>query len=58
MTAIPAAVPDHRHDQHQGPVGYFEAFEGMVRHVFTVPVPDSEAGVDPERLADDADEAG
>jgi dihydrofolate synthase/folylpolyglutamate synthase len=26
------------------PVGYFEAFAGMARHVFTVPVPDSEAG--------------
>lgn len=40
------------------PVGYFEAFTGMARHVFTVPVPDSEAGLDPEFLADTADEAG
>lgn len=40
------------------PVGYFEAFTGMARHVFTVPVPDSEAGLDPELLADTADEAG
>ncbi|MDP2120292.1 MAG: folylpolyglutamate synthase/dihydrofolate synthase family protein [Hoeflea sp.] len=40
------------------PVGYFEAFEGMARHVFTVPVPDSDAGLDPEFLADTADEAG
>lgn len=40
------------------PVGYFEAFAGMVRHVFTVPVSDSEAGLDPEFLADTADEAG
>ena len=40
------------------PVGYFEAFAGMARHVFTVPVPDSEAGLDPEFLADTADEAG
>ena len=38
--------------------GYFHAFEGMVRHVFTVPVTESEAGVDPERLADDAEAAG
>lgn len=40
------------------PIGYFHAFAGMVRHVFTVPVPDSEAGLDPEVLADIADEAG
>jgi dihydrofolate synthase/folylpolyglutamate synthase len=38
--------------------GYFRAFEGMVRHVFTVPITGSEAGVDPERLADDAEPAG
>jgi dihydrofolate synthase/folylpolyglutamate synthase len=29
------------------PVGYFEAFAGMARHVFTVPVPDSDAGLIP-----------
>lgn len=40
------------------PVGYFEAFAGMARHVFTVPVPGSDAGLDPEFLADAADEAG
>lgn len=40
------------------PVGYFEAFAGMARHVFTVPVSDSEAGLDPDFLADTADEAG
>jgi dihydrofolate synthase/folylpolyglutamate synthase len=40
------------------PVGYFEAFAGMARHVFTVPVPDSDASLDPEFLADAADEAG
>ena len=40
------------------PVGYFEAFAGMARHVFTVPVAESDAGIDPELLADTADEAG
>ena len=40
------------------PVGYFEAFAGMARHVFTVPVVDSDAGLDPVFLADTADEAG
>ena len=40
------------------PVGYFEAFAGMARHVFTVPVPDSDASLDPDFLADTADEAG
>jgi dihydrofolate synthase/folylpolyglutamate synthase len=38
--------------------GYFRAFEGMVRHVFTVPVRESDAGVDPDLLASDALEAG
>ncbi|TCD16709.1 bifunctional folylpolyglutamate synthase/dihydrofolate synthase [Oricola cellulosilytica] len=38
--------------------GYFRAFEGMVRHVFTVPVPESDAGIDPKTLAEDALEAG
>lgn len=40
------------------PVGYFEAFAGMARHVFAVPVPASDASIDPELLADAADEAG
>ncbi|AKI02864.1 folylpolyglutamate synthase/dihydrofolate synthase [Hoeflea sp. IMCC20628] len=40
------------------PVGYFEAFAGMARHVYTVPVPASEAGIDPELLAKAAGEAG
>lgn len=40
------------------PVGYFEAFAGMARHVFAVPVPESDASIDPELLADAADEAG
>ncbi len=40
------------------PVGYFEAFVGMARHVFAVPVPASDASIDPELLADAADEAG
>ena len=38
--------------------GYFGAFEGMVRHVFTVPITDSDAGVDPEALAESASRAG
>ncbi|EDQ35294.2 folylpolyglutamate synthase/dihydrofolate synthase [Hoeflea phototrophica DFL-43] len=40
------------------PVGYFEAFVGMARHVFAVPVPASDASIDPELMADAADEAG
>lgn len=39
-------------------VGYFRVFGGLVRHVFTVPVPGSDAGVDPGFLADQALEAG
>ena len=38
--------------------GYFDAFDGMVRHVFTVPITDSDAGVDPEALAESAVRAG
>jgi dihydrofolate synthase/folylpolyglutamate synthase len=38
--------------------GYFKAFEGMVRHVFTVPVNMSEAGVPNTELALRASEAG
>lgn len=40
------------------PVGYFEAFTGIARHVFAVPVADSDAGIDPENLATAASEAG
>ena len=38
--------------------GYFRAFEGMARHVYTVPVSLSEAGVPNEELAIRAEEAG
>jgi dihydrofolate synthase / folylpolyglutamate synthase len=38
--------------------GYFKAFHDMVRHVFTVPVPTSDAGVPPEKLALMAEDAG
>jgi dihydrofolate synthase/folylpolyglutamate synthase len=38
--------------------GYFRAYEGMARHVFTVPVNDSDAGVDTDELAARAAEAG
>ncbi len=37
---------------------YFRAFKGMVRHVFTVPVASSEAGVPNDELAVRAEEAG
>ena len=40
------------------PVGYFEAFAGMARHVYTVPVTNSDAGIDPVVLAEDASIAG
>ena len=40
------------------PIGYFEAFAGIARHVFTVPIRSSELGIDPLVLADDAAEAG
>ena len=39
-------------------VGYFRPYEGLVRHVFTVPVPSSDAGVDPALLAAQAAQAG
>lgn len=39
-------------------VGYFRPFEGLVRHVFTVPVKSNDAGVDPGLLASQATEAG
>ena len=38
--------------------GYFRAFHDMVRHVFTVPVAMSEAGVPAEKLALMAEDAG
>ena len=38
--------------------GYFRAFHDMVRHVFTVPVRNSEAGVSPQDLALMAENAG
>ena len=34
------------------PAGFFRPFAGLARHVMTVPVPDSAAGFDPERLAE------
>ncbi|MFB2552999.1 bifunctional folylpolyglutamate synthase/dihydrofolate synthase [Ensifer soli] len=40
------------------PVGYFEAFRGLAEHVFTVPVEQSDAGLDPAALALDAATAG
>lgn len=38
--------------------GYFRAFEGMARHVYTVPVPSSDAGVPNAELAARAMDAG
>jgi dihydrofolate synthase/folylpolyglutamate synthase len=38
--------------------GYFRNFAGMVRHVFTVPVNDSDAGVPSDELAARATQAG
>lgn len=38
--------------------GYFRAFEGMARHVFTVPVEHSDAGVPAAELSARAQEAG
>jgi dihydrofolate synthase/folylpolyglutamate synthase len=38
--------------------GYFHAFKGLVRHVYTVPVSTSEAGVPNDELALRAEEAG
>ncbi len=38
--------------------GYFRAFEGLVKHVYAVPVLGSEAGVAPAKLALAAQEAG
>ncbi len=39
-------------------IGYFRPFEGLVRHVFTVPVPASNAGVEPALLSAQAIVAG
>jgi dihydrofolate synthase/folylpolyglutamate synthase len=38
--------------------GYFSAFKGLARHVYTVPVENSEAGVPNDELALRAEEAG
>ena len=38
--------------------GYFHAFHGMARHVFTVPVNESDAGVDNAELSAIANQAG
>ncbi|MDG4878342.1 bifunctional folylpolyglutamate synthase/dihydrofolate synthase [Mesorhizobium sp. WSM4935] len=38
--------------------GYFSAFKGLARHVYTVPVTNSEAGVPNDELALRAEEAG
>jgi dihydrofolate synthase / folylpolyglutamate synthase len=38
--------------------GYFKAFEGLVKHVYCVPVTDSDAGISPEKLALSAQDAG
>ncbi|KAA0968650.1 bifunctional folylpolyglutamate synthase/dihydrofolate synthase [Aureimonas fodinaquatilis] len=40
------------------PIGFFEAFAGMARHVFTVPITSSDAGMSPDELADAALDAG
>ena len=40
------------------PVGFFRPFAGLVRKVFTVPVPSSNAGRDPGELAEMARTAG
>lgn len=40
------------------PVAYFDAFADMARHVYTVPVTDSDAGIDPVVLSGEAAKAG
>jgi len=40
------------------PHGFFEAFSDMARHVFTVAITTSDAGLDPVALAGDAEDAG
>lgn len=40
------------------PKGYFEAFQGLARKVFTVAIRNSDSGLDPVALASDAAEVG
>lgn len=40
------------------PIGYFQAFTGMARHVYTVPISSTDAGIPHEELALAAQEAG
>jgi dihydrofolate synthase/folylpolyglutamate synthase len=40
------------------PVGYFHAFDGIARQVFTVPIRSSDAGIDEHELAEAAETAG
>jgi dihydrofolate synthase/folylpolyglutamate synthase len=40
------------------PVGFFRSFKGLARHVFTVPIRDSEAAWEPAALAEAARAAG
>lgn len=40
------------------PVGFFEAFSGLARRVYTVPIRGSDAACDPQALAADARSAG
>ena len=40
------------------PEGFFAAFDGMARHVYTVPVNNSDAGIDPVMLSGEASKAG
>lgn len=40
------------------PAGFFAPFQGLARHVFTVPIPDSDAAWAPDALADAARAAG
>lgn len=40
------------------PIGYFSAFKGLAKSVFTVAISNSDAGLDPLVLADDAIDAG
>lgn len=40
------------------PVGYFQSFEGIAERVFTVPVPGTDAGIEPHQLAEIVNSAG